>query len=640
MASKREMDMAENSIDLKSVRELLGYNFYIPDYQRGYRWTKQQVMDLLNDIKDFQLNNPQCYQFYCLQPLVVRKMAEVETPKKDLGEGIWYEVIDGQQRLTTIYLILRALKEELKERDFPQLYTLKYQRSNKIEDFFNNPQPDDSEIDLYHISNAYTTIENWLGENWDFDFKLLETFITCNRDNENRDQANNVRFIWYESVDENPIKVFTRLNIGKIALTNAELIKAMLLNRHNFTQKGVSDITLRQQEIASEWDTIEYQLQKEEFWLFLNKPGYTNPTRIDYLFDLICAHNSLHLSEDAYATIGNDKDRTFRYFYTYFQLGDSDVYRCWNQVKHYFNTFKEWYEDLYLYHYIGFLIDQGSNVHKLIQQWDSTSTKSAFIQELKGQIYKIVTKTPLDYQFKEDGRDKRLCRPILLFHNIQTVINSTAAQKENDKYRLSVSYKFPFHLYKLEGWDVEHINSNTTNPEDDTDTRKEWLTNYYLSLSPEQQSLVKEYFTTSSAQKKDDIFADIKKLVPYANDWSPEEKNRIWNYTLLDSTTNRGYGNAIFSAKRRIIIGKDKGAILQIPKITSDGLVMVDAHKGKSSFVPPCTKHVFLKYYSPSVSENNYWTLTDATYYQADIARCIQQLIQPQTSATTDHDNR
>ena len=108
--------MAENSIDLKSVRELLGYNFYIPEYQRGYRWTKQQVMDLLNDIKDFQLNNPQCYQFYCLQPLVVRKMTEVDTQEKDLGEGTWYEVIDGQQRLTTIYLILRALKEKLNEK--------------------------------------------------------------------------------------------------------------------------------------------------------------------------------------------------------------------------------------------------------------------------------------------------------------------------------------------------------------------------------------------------------------------------------------------------------------------------------------------------------------------------------------------
>ena len=35
--------MAENIIGLKSVRELLGLNFFIPDYQRGYRWTAQQV---------------------------------------------------------------------------------------------------------------------------------------------------------------------------------------------------------------------------------------------------------------------------------------------------------------------------------------------------------------------------------------------------------------------------------------------------------------------------------------------------------------------------------------------------------------------------------------------------------------------
>ena len=42
--------MAENKIELKSVRELLGMKFFIPNYQRGYRWTEQQVLDLLNDI--------------------------------------------------------------------------------------------------------------------------------------------------------------------------------------------------------------------------------------------------------------------------------------------------------------------------------------------------------------------------------------------------------------------------------------------------------------------------------------------------------------------------------------------------------------------------------------------------------------
>lgn len=191
--------MAENVIGLKSVRELLGMNFFISDYQRGYRWTKQQVEDLLNDIKDFKSNSPQAYQFYCVQPLVVREMSEQECHEKKNGSGKWYEVIDGQQRLTTIYLILRALKEELNKKHFPQLYSLKYQRTNKIESFFENPHMDDSEIDLYHISNAYTTINSWLEEHWDFDTKLLEALTCFDIDDEGRDKANNVRFILHNS---------------------------------------------------------------------------------------------------------------------------------------------------------------------------------------------------------------------------------------------------------------------------------------------------------------------------------------------------------------------------------------------------------------------------------------------------------
>ena len=39
-----------NSIELKTLGELSKYSFYIPAYQRGYRWTEQEVKDLLNDI--------------------------------------------------------------------------------------------------------------------------------------------------------------------------------------------------------------------------------------------------------------------------------------------------------------------------------------------------------------------------------------------------------------------------------------------------------------------------------------------------------------------------------------------------------------------------------------------------------------
>ena len=618
--------MAENTIGLKSVRELLGLNFFIPDYQRGYRWTKHQVEDLLNDIKDFKKSTPQPYQFYCVQPLVVQKMNDEEVKNKGLENGVWYEVIDGQQRLTTIYLILRALQEKLNKKHFHQLYSLKYQRSNQIEFFFENLKKNDAQIDLYHISEAYNTITTWIEKNWDFDTQLLETLISLNIDENERDKANNIRFIWYESVDENPINIFTRLNIGKISLTNAELIKAMILNRNNFVKQNINDITLRQQEIASEWDTIEYQLQKDEFWLFLNEPGYKEPTRIDYIFNLMCDNNVLELDTDKLSTIGNDKDRTFRYFYEYFQQSNSNVVTCWGKVKKYFNTFKEWYDDVHLYHYIGFLVSQGYDAHLLSKEWDNSTTKTSFIDNLKKRIKGIVTKYPLDHQYDVEGKDKRKCLPVLLFHNIQSVINRNVVQRENDKYQLAVFYKFPFHLYKLEGWDVEHINSNTTNPEEDPNTREEWLTNIYLSVSEENQKNIEDYFSTKNEEIQEKIYSNIKSHIPKMDKWTPEAKNQIWNYTLLDSSTNRGYGNAIFSAKRRIIIGKDKGELLKIPKITADGLVMIDANKGKSSFVPPCTKNVFLKCYSPSVSENNYWTIPDAEYYKTDIEHCIYQL--------------
>ena len=122
--------MSENKIELKSVSELLGKKFFIPSYQRGYRWTEQQVKDLLEDIWEFSKKKKNEYEFYCVQPLVVKQMEEShkERLKLDKNED-WYEVIDGQQRLTTIYLILSVLSEAISILGLPtDLYEIKYQR--------------------------------------------------------------------------------------------------------------------------------------------------------------------------------------------------------------------------------------------------------------------------------------------------------------------------------------------------------------------------------------------------------------------------------------------------------------------------------------------------------------------------------
>lgn len=616
--------MVENKIELKSVSELLGMKFFIPSYQRGYRWTEQQVKDLLDDIWEFSKKKKQEYEFYCLQPLVVKRknedvlnsikaatsIEEVET----LLKGSW-EVIDGQQRLTTLFIILSVLGET-------SVYSLEYETRSSSKEFLEKIDENDKydNIDYYHIYQSKQTVTSWFDNDKEKESKFKDVLLK------------NVRFIWYESVDEDLIKVFTRLNIGKISLTNAELIKALFLNRSNFGEKDLEHLKLRQQEIASEWDNIEYTLQNDEFWLFLHEKGYDRPTRIDFIFDSICERNSLNLGEELYKSLGNDDYKTFRYFYEYFKSGSSNIEDCWKEVKRYFQTFKEWFDDLELYHYVGYLRCSLKNKEKIIgikdlySQW--TATKDSFVKFLKGEIKKRIKDClDLDKQYEvEGGPAKTTCKPLLLLHNIQTVVNQNKNNLSNEDYKLGVFYKFPFHLYKLESWDVEHINSNTTNDEEDADTQKEWLLNVYLSADDDTQQKIRSYFESTEDEKRK-LFEEVKQIIPQNEEWTPEEKNRIWNYTLLDSSTNRSYGNTIFSGKRRVIIGKDKGELIAIPKISKDGkLQLGEKKKAKSSFVPPCTKQVFMKYYSATMSNANYWTKVDAEGYLNDIKDCIKKL--------------
>lgn len=332
--------MSTNTIGLRALKELFTERFFIPDYQRGYRRTKQQVVDLLDDLNEFDKESQGKQKFYCMQPLVVKQKLE--------GKDLWYEVVDGQQRLTTFYLLLKALGKNTPEK----LFKIKYQRMpTLLEAFFQDPD-NTSTIDRYYLCNAYQAIRSWLDEHPECE-KSLQKLLYAYEPSQNveEDCAHNVRFIWYETQEPDPIKVFTRLNIWKISLTNAELIKALLLNQKNFSEcDDERAIRLRQQEVASEWDYIERVLQKPDFWLFLNNTGYTRPTRIDFILDLIVEENRFGVKED----IGSDHYKTFRYFYAYFKkAGDcssSKIEECWAKVQEYYRTFVEWYEDLELYH--------------------------------------------------------------------------------------------------------------------------------------------------------------------------------------------------------------------------------------------------------------------------------------------------
>ena len=153
----------------KSLDQLIKmkYDFFIPDYQRGYKWSRTEVLKLLNDIWDFKLNHSDDddSDFYCLQPVVVK-------PK----DGKYY-VIDGQQRLTTLLIIQQAIKDygvtklhynvlanhpELASELMPTLtdatYTIEYQTRNKSSVWLESRCDEDEmqkNSDYFHIFRAY-----------------------------------------------------------------------------------------------------------------------------------------------------------------------------------------------------------------------------------------------------------------------------------------------------------------------------------------------------------------------------------------------------------------------------------------------------------------------------------------------------
>lgn len=672
--------MNDNRIELKSIKELLGMKFFIPNYQRGYRWTRQQVEDLLNDIDDFK--NKQADEriekdsFYCIQPIVVKEKivdkddflkslpkdcndTMLEDTRKAILENTKWEVIDGQQRLTTIHILLSYLNQLDKfsieyatrenSREFLENIIqcgCKWNDNNEIDGQCENCKPvkckrfDKVEIDYYYIIVAHATIKHWF-DNKDDKYKraFKETLL------------DKVKFIWYESVDENPISVFTRLNIGKIGLTNSELVKALVLNRSNFKEDNYSHIRLKQQEIASEWDRIEYTLQNDEFWLFIHNLNYDKPTRIEFIFDLIANNNSFGLNDGFQNKIGTDQYRTFRYFYEFFNFsaeqGDkSKIDRCWTTVKNIFQIFEEWYNDLELYHYVGYIVacydkkDTFDVIKDLIGKWNGT--KKCFIDILKKEKIKekITSCLDLNEQYEISRKPKTQCKPLLLLHNVQTIIDQNKNFETNDNYQLGVYYKFPFHLYKIEGWDVEHIDSNTTNDIDnDEEAQKEYALNIYNGV--EEQEVVRNFINGEN----NITWNEIKSLRSKDNNdaLSDDEKNKIWNFTLLDSSTNRSYGNSIFSAKRRIIIGKDKGKLIPIPKIVMKNgksiLEIGEEKNAKSSFIPICTKHVFMKYYSSASANPNFWYKSDAVAYKANILETLKEFGVTDSAAQKGDDN-
>lgn len=128
---------------------------------RNYR---ELLDDVLQYYKLTQDRDNKVSKFYCLQPIVVKN--EVWKNKRNESIAGW-ELIDGQQRLTTILIILNYLEDirYIANSKETKVYEIDFETREDCKAFFEDKifkkRIDDSNVDFYHISKAYEYIKEW-----------------------------------------------------------------------------------------------------------------------------------------------------------------------------------------------------------------------------------------------------------------------------------------------------------------------------------------------------------------------------------------------------------------------------------------------------------------------------------------------
>lgn len=540
----------------RTVRELEG-TFFVPDYQRGYRWGKEEVTRLLDDISEAGSSR------YYLQPIVVKPM----------DDGRW-ELVDGQQRLTTLYLILRSIRAFLPQTELR--FTLSYETRPGSAAYLDDPREDRAldNIDYFHMHQAFRVVEEWFAGQADPSFAAIELY---------RALSSTVYLIWYEAPQQPEFDsraLFTRLNVGRIPLTDAELVKAELLSR-----------IPRRHETAAQWDSMERDLWSAEVWAFVTGSPSGGTTRIELLLDTIA--DTL--------TGGPPKRRhTFHTFETLRPQIVAAPEELWGRVVDLHSLVLGWFDDRNLFHKVGYLINAQRATFFDLVTLGQDSPRSAFEAALDSLIRKSLD-LPWHGVAALTYRSTKTTRALLLM-NVETV-----RRREHSSER----YSFGEHARRL--WSLEHIHAQSSEGLNTVEQWRAWLTEHRkafdaLGLAPAEREAVQERIDaalpTISSETFEPLHRDIVARFTLGSDLNLEdgpetgdhdEIDSIANLALLARDDNSVLSNSVFEVKRRYVIALDQ----------------------QGSYIPVCTRNVFLKYYDrgQGARQIHFWGPSDREAY-------------------------
>ena len=582
-----------NTIKMKSVGELVRAakdfpieRYKISSYQRGYRWkAEEQVRALLDDLKDF-FQQPKG-EIYCLQPIVVAKGQD--------EKGEFWEVIDGQQRLTTLFLLLHVLGEKVYDIDFE----VRVNSGHLLTDIVAGKAVDtDKSPDAYFMSEAYNYIKDWVGKQTQgndasksLDVKKLLT---------------QVQVIWYEVAltsattaeqEKEKIDIFNRLNIGKIPLDDAELLRALFLN--HIVGEGTHDDVLLKGIFATEWQEMEYFLQKDDVWGFLNPEDKAMRNRILLLFRLVAQAKT------------SQGRATFCFFENELrELSHEEriakVQDYWKETKRLFAFIRACYNDQHLYHLLGLCFAlKLCKLNELVEL--SKMEKTKFRSVIKTKIKEKFKNVKLEIlNYNDNAAD---IKNVLLLFNVLTM----------DQQGSLFQQRFPFHKYHQNVWSLEHIHAQKS--EAVQGNIDEQLANMHKELEelnkaeiPELQSHIEEILAQlKTLQKKESL---------------EEEDIRTFNQLMLnfEALFSDDASSGMHEMSNMALLTKDDNAALNNSCFAYKRIVLLQLER-KGKFIPPCTRNVFLKVYSPTGAPSYKWGRADREAYLKAMKEMVKEFI-------------
>lgn len=598
---KRTFDCINVDIDKDSNVCQESVTFIIPYLQRAYKWKEKQAKQMLEDFSEF-LKQEKTY--YCMQPLAVVKIGDNK-----------YELLDGQQRLTTLLILWRILFESDEKTSYP--YKFEYERdsseSNTLINRYSFITESDEikkgeygNIDEYYMSKVYGAIKLYFdnpnnkktdeqkADNYKETFKKLL-----------KGEGKHILFLWYEVNEEEKHTTFAHLNSGKIELTCSELIKAILLsdgNKESLDNNRLPDKSL----VAAQYAEMEEAFNDDRLWYMLqtDEPLY-NGSRMDLLFNMV-----LNINRKAY-----EADPKAAFYKVYARR--ADLSRFWKDCRAYFVRIMDLYKNPYTYHYIGYLTyTEGNNK---IDDWVKVYKESGLkgcIEQLKSKVRESISGLGDLEKITYSDTSKATLRKIFILHNIQTIlIHYETIKKANLGLRFSYE-QFPFELLYSQRWDIEHIASQTENPLTKIQDCKDWIASVradYSEIFVQRPDLNNE-IDLFEKDSKIEMFKQIyNEIVSSAEKNSPQNKDGLGNLVLLDSHTNRSYHTTLYKRKRKIIL-----AASNIDNQNNEYQV---------TYIPRCTLNVFLKTYNTGLDVKlGEWTQDDYDKYLGDLKEKLEQI--------------